>query len=771
MDSSDRRRFIKLAGLSGLVSIAGCSQNNQTPTDEAGTTSSTSSATDSETVVFTDSETSTSSTTTSDLRFDGGTLSDFVAALRTADQQDISKVQIAPGTYRFDPLSAVESGSKDPHATIADINDVLVDGPEATFVFTNPTRAGLRFTNGSNITFRGLTFDYDPVPFTQGEIVELDDGGETITLALDEGYPSLDHEMFDTAARVWASVHESDGSFISGVREKEFYDKLFSSIEKVGDRRFKLRVRVGTARGLAVGRRLTVVARNHGTALAFYMTDQPRLEDLTCRASGGACFSVEVCRDPVVQGTTIAPPPESNRQVASDADGVRVVNCLSSAVVEKCRHEKLLDDSIVVQNAFTKVSEVVDDRTIAVELVHPFVVTEGDRLGVQAVNGTRKEMLPPIAAYEAAFDSPGERDKPTQIEFEGPIAEQVAAGDYVGNFTTGSRNFTVRDNELRNHRGILVRVSATQGTVTNNVLAGVSRNPIELESEFVEVYAPKGRGWVSDVTVTENTIRRAGLAYFAGDHPAAIRLHHLAPEGVPTQGQPHRNIEIANNDIEECAQGGIDVEAAQNVRIEENSIRDVNLLDYPAGGYGVLLENSTNVRVENTSVTGSEALITAFGRREAVSELTSSGNELVLAGDATEAQFQRWVDIRFKFNRTVQPQGDGRHLAIRCYRLRLQAGGEILKEYDIGGDERGVELERGYFTPESAESGTYRWLGGADATTSLSLPNEELDRADTLALEAYPIERGLEAAASIGGDSITEIQFGEERKQWYEIKL
>jgi LysM repeat protein len=779
-----RRRLLAVAASGGVASLAGCnslseSSNTSEQEDTTSTTSESSNTseqkdTTSTTVVFTESTTSTSttapttSTADSEQVFSGGTLADFQDALRAASELPNAALQIDPGTYQFDPLREVSNGNKRAHARFTEIEDVTIEGNGATFVFSNPLRAGLRFNGGRDVTVRNLTLDYDPVPFTQGEIIDLGSDRRRITLALDHRYPSLSHSMFESADRVWASVHQPDGSLVEGYRKEGSFDKFFSSIDRVADRRFELTLQDGVnSNGLAEGRRLTVVARNQGTVLAFYQMEQPTVEDVTVRASGGAVFSAAVCSDPVFRGTTIVPPSDSDRQIASDADGIRIINCLSSTTIEDCHHERLLDDSIVVQHTFTSVTEILDDRTVAVENVHPFVVNSEDTLEALSQSGVRLGELPPIEDYERRFSSPGNRHKPSTITFREPISNTLSVGDYVGNQATGSQNFTVRNNELRDHRGILVRVVARHGEIRNNVLDGASRNPIELECDNDRHFAPKG--YVDNVTVAENTIRRAGMVYFAGDEPAGIRAHLLTRRDVPDEGRPNRNIKLLDNEIETTAGVGIDVENAGNVEIFGNQISNVNQLGY--GPYGVSVADSQDVTLTDNTVEGTSNRLQAFGQRSGSREITSSKNTFRVDEEVRTVTLQQWLPVAFKFNRAVQPEPNSRYLTVRCYRLRLSNGDATIQEYNIGVDESGLRLKRGYFSPETADSGTWRWFGGGDAVTRLTLPADVIEQAEQLEIQSMPIEQDIEATVSVDGNDGETIQFASERRQWYTFDI
>lgn len=766
--SLSRRRLLTLAATGTTASLAGCGANN----DSSNTTNQEDPTTS--TVVFTDTTTPTTTTDPTTSRadtervFSGGSLTEFRRALRAASELPDATLQIDPGTYEFDPVNERGPGSNHAHARFTDVEDVTVEGNGATFVFTAPLRAGFRFQGGSDVTIRNLTLDYDPVPFTQGEIVDIGDDRRRLTLALDDSYPSLADGLFEYADRVWASVHQPDGSLVEGYRKEGSFDKFFSAIERVGDREFELVLRDGISpNGLLEGNRLTVVARNQGTVLAFYQMDRPTVENVSVHASGGAVFSASVCSDPVFRGTSIVPPAGSDRQIASDADGIRIVNCRSSVTIEDCHHERLLDDSIVVQHTFTSVTEIRDEHTIAVENVHPFVVDEDDTLEALSQSGVRLGDLPPISEYDRRFSSHGVREKPATITFSESIAETLSVGDYIGNQATGSQNFTVRDNELREHRGILVRVVARNGTIENNVLDGASRNPIELECDNDRHFAPKG--YVDDVTVADNTIRRAGMVYFAGEEPAGIRVHLLTRRDVPDEGRPNRNIRLQNNDIETAAGVGIDVENAEGIEVVGNRIADGNRLGY--GPYGLSVVDSQGVTLRNNTVEGAGDRLEYFGQRSNSSDISTSENTFQVAGEARTATLQQWLSVALQFDRAVQPEPNSRYLTVRCYRLRLQDGDTTIREYDIGVDESGLRLKQGYFSPETADSGTWRWLGGESGVTRFVLPASVIEQADQLAIESMPIERGIEGTLSVDGTDGETVRFDSERLQWYTFDL
>jgi len=663
--SASRRRVLRLLSLSAGSALAGCNTNSAPATESTPTT-----------VVFTDSTAPTRSPTASsetptataanpiptqsspsptadedapptptetqsptppsDQVFDGGDLASFVDAIQTVSERGGGTVTVDPGTYRFDQ-GAADSGPSSPDTRLENIQNVTIEGNGATLLFTRPSRGGLRFVTGSDITIRDLTLDYDPVPFTQGEVVDFSTDDRTITLALDDGFPTLSHEMFQKADNVYATTHAADGAFVRGTRAHGHPDKFFSSVRSTEDGRYVLTLaRRSHMTGVEVGRRLTIVARNNDSVLSFYKVDTPSVENVTIRTSNGAAFAAQVCAAPTFENCTIAPPPESSRQLASVADGIRITNCLPGTTIENCRHEQVGDDSITVDHRLNTVLEIVDDRTIRVKNLHPFVAKSGDVMEVISPAGVLKGTLPPVANITPQFPPVGDRGKPETITFEQPIRERLSTGDFIGNQATASRDYTIRGCELRDHRGNLIRVSAGHGVIEENVLAGAHQTGIELHTYSKGNWPPKGR--IVDVTVRNNHISRPGLNYLAGLQTAGIYLHHDPPADVTTEGRPNENIAIVDNEIETCASVGMEINGTAGLQLEGNTMRDLHHLDYPNKGLGLTLTNVADATLSGNTVVGSSDRLQAFGARDACEDISLSENTLRIDGDPSPAE-------------------------------------------------------------------------------------------------------------------------------------
>ncbi|MCS2407474.1 LamG domain-containing protein [Bacteroides salyersiae] len=155
-----------------------------------------------------------------------------IESLNTIIQKAITekknKVTIPPGTYR----------GKAPFLNIkASDLEIIADG--VTMVCETKVRA-LNFDQCKNITLRGLTIDYNPLTFTQGEIVEV--GSGYVDVKIHAGYPVEAYSRIDildpkTRYRkrgskfIWGATAENKGNGIIRV----FQSGDMTNVAHVGD--------------------------------------------------------------------------------------------------------------------------------------------------------------------------------------------------------------------------------------------------------------------------------------------------------------------------------------------------------------------------------------------------------------------------------------------------------------------------------------------------------------------------------------------------------
>ncbi len=91
------------------------------------------------------------------------------------------RIVIPPGRYRVQ----AERGS---HLLFSNLSNVEIIAENVELVCTSTVRA-VKFDGCSNVSLRGLTVDYDPLPFTQGKITAMAPDKSWIDFEVAEGYP------------------------------------------------------------------------------------------------------------------------------------------------------------------------------------------------------------------------------------------------------------------------------------------------------------------------------------------------------------------------------------------------------------------------------------------------------------------------------------------------------------------------------------------------------------------------------------------------------
>ena len=108
-----------------------------------------------------------------------------------------NKIVIPPGQYRVKPVDGH-------HLRFSNLSNIVIIADGVEMICTETTRA-ITFEKCNNVTLRGLTVDYDPLPFTQGRIVAMAPDKSWLEIELSGGYPlnpdNKKVEIFDAKTR------------------------------------------------------------------------------------------------------------------------------------------------------------------------------------------------------------------------------------------------------------------------------------------------------------------------------------------------------------------------------------------------------------------------------------------------------------------------------------------------------------------------------------------------------------------------------------------
>jgi hypothetical protein len=487
------------------------------------------------------------------------------------------KIVVPPGRYRVTPKNRE-------HLRLADLEgiEIVADGVE--MVCTETTRA-LSIVNCRNVTVRGLTMDYDPLPFTQGRIVALADDRKWLDVELFEGYPdegvkTFKFEIFDPATNTLRTetyygieVEKKAPRQYRFSRPAGFRYDANRHIERVGDI-------VVTGVELAP----------HGSiphAVTIERCTSVTLSDVTLYASN--CFGfLEVASDATryVRCRIDRCAPKDDVRTRSwprvrslNADAYHSKHAVRGPAYEECIARYQGDDCVAINGDYHmimgsqgKTLRVLAKHDLNVQVGDPveLVTYQGQRLPdakVTAVqrDGTIKdeeraflakqrmndELKAAKSALTKAFTLTLDRD--VEIAMGGVLcsANRIGNGFVVKGGTFG----------FNRSRGILVK--ASHGEITGNRLDGCWEEAIKVSPEYWWLEA----GSSNDVKITNNTV--VNCRSFAISVWADGGRGQVAPAGA------HNDIVITGNTVRDCPMPGILVTSTIGLRLEENTLENL----------------------------------------------------------------------------------------------------------------------------------------------------------------------------------------------------
>lgn len=484
-----------------------------------------------------------------------------------------NRIVIPEGRYRV----RAEHGS---HLILRDLKDVEIIAHKVEMVCTS-TVGALIFDRCSNVTLRGLTIDYDPLPFTQGKIVSMVPDKSSMVFEVAGGYPQERLEeriqIYDPATR---ELRRGDA-------------RWEAEIEALGEGRYRMRK---SANHRFDPRRDTeqvgdILVTNHhsggpGSPHAVVLRDcrGMRFEDITIHASPCFGFLEKDCdastylrcvidrRDPADDPVKRALP----RMRSLNADAFHSKDAARGPAITACTARYHGDDCVNINGRYHYICHSRGRRLrVAVfdgpgfqpgDLVE-FLPYSGPRPPDARVVGIRLDPAP-LDAGEAAFIrklriDQGHREKLLSGKarfFTVTLDREIALpeGSLACRPSRVGNGFAVTDCDFGHNRSRGILIKASRGTIARNRLSHSRMAAVLITPEY---WWMEG-GISSDVVVSENVIK--------GCLETPIQVLARGGDGRPLPAGARRNISIVNNRIEDGPWPLIHVTSTEKLTLEGN---------------------------------------------------------------------------------------------------------------------------------------------------------------------------------------------------------
>ncbi len=477
-------------------------------------------------------------------------------------------IVVPPGRYRVRPRNRE-------HLGLRDLKDVQIIADGVELICTETTRA-LTIAGCKNLTLRGLTIDYDPLPFTQGRITALSPDKTVHDIEIFDGYPSA-----KTAINFKYEIFQSD------TRTLRCEAPGLESVEALDAKHLRLTKNRGSAADpeqigdiIAIGSE-TAPGGSIPHAVVTEKSAGVRLENIDLWASNCFGFLEYECDATTYQRCRIDRRPAKGDLVVRgdarirslDADAFHSKHAIKGPQLINCVAKFMGDDAVNICGNYHMVTagNGAELRVLAKDKI--FAVGEPVELwsyaGVRLPDAKVLKIEPDgkINEDERAFLLKQRMNESIRTKWNADAykvtlerAVQLPQGSLIASTKRMGNGFLVQgcDFGFNRSRGILIK--ASDGKVIGNKISGSRMMAILVAPEYWWLES----GSSNNVEISGNTITDCldvGIEVVA--HAGTGKL---APSGA------HRKIVISGNKISNSPLPNIVVTSTSELRIEGNSI-------------------------------------------------------------------------------------------------------------------------------------------------------------------------------------------------------
>ena len=494
-----------------------------------------------------------------------------------------TQVVIPPGTYNIPAFS--RNGA---HLSLSGLQNFTILAQGVTMI------CGLRgtavnFSNCQNVELRGLTIDYNPLPFVQGTITAAAADWSWMDVRLHDGYP----DEMPTGNRV--EVY----SRITRKMVKDVWTLFGTTVTPVGARTYRFIIGIGGYQGrVSVGDLITdelPVVNAHGIRIndsrGVILRDvtlytAPVFAILESRGGPNQYLGVHVVLGPTPPGAT------EPRLKTSTADGIHSVSAVVGPVVENCVLENLGDDGVAIHGKFGTV--LSGQGTLLT--TNNFDGLAGDTIRVVRNDGT--------VAFDARIQSLTTSGTQKTLTLDQSITAQngwvIEAVNRKGN------GFIVRNNIIRNKRARGILVKAENGLIEGNTIEWMLEGGIVVSPELYWMES----GYSRNLRILNNTLRHIWLnASHPGYQAGAISIEAKGDGNYFPAAGGHLNIEVGGNRFDSCLGVNLLATSITGLNIHDNQFTNTHTeqRDHSAGysvdnGAVIWLQNCDQVSLANNWV-------------------------------------------------------------------------------------------------------------------------------------------------------------------------
>lgn len=472
-------------------------------------------------------------------------LQEFIDSEINAGQK---RIVIPPGTYRVKPQNRQ-------HLVLRNLSDVEIVAENVEMICTETTRA-ITISNCQNVTLRGLTIDYDPLPFTQGRIVKMAEDKRWLEFEIIDGYPEnlqMRISIYDPTTELLRRNTYYGWQPFESVEDRRY------RVEKADNYRFDPQRDTEELGDILVTNSNTAPNGSSAHAIVLNNCADVVLSDITLYASNCFGFLENNCERTTYLRCVIDRRALDNEIVprglrrfrSLNADAFHSKHATVGPRIIDCKALFMDDDAVNICGDYHMVMKsegsrlrVLAKHDMNIQTADPLEIMTYDGRKLPEARGVAIEEIGRISEEELAFLGQQQMDKKLKEGASRNIYEVIInrpvdlpRGSIIAAANRIGSGFKVSGCEFGYNRSRGILIKGSHGTVSNNKIFGTWEEAVKVSPEYWWLES----GSSDNVTITENVIQDGkgmGIAVYA----------HAGSGGIAPPGA-HNNIVITGNTI------------------------------------------------------------------------------------------------------------------------------------------------------------------------------------------------------------------------------
>jgi len=509
------------------------------------------------------------------------TLSDLIQA---GVQNGETTIRIPEGRYEVTPLNGT-------HLELRYLKGVTLDMRGVEMVCTETTRAIL-IEACDDLTILGLTIDYDPLPFTQGTLIDISEDRKTHTIQIQKDFPPADQVI---PSKYIIMTPEKT------LRYGNYYQFQINTLP--GNKLQITDLHPQKNGGEQVGDLITIATQSVTDtfvphAVQIVRSQNTTLEDVTLYASPTFGFFETHSSGSVYRRCVVDRRGDRLRSLNADAFHSKFAEV--GPTLEECRAFWQGDDGINICGAYHMVMGSEGDR-LRVLAKRDLDIQEGDPVQLILADGRPLPNARVVSVKEVGPTTQEDKERLRTIrvlhnikrllqkEYEIQLDTSVDAfepGGVIGSLNRMGNGFVIRNSEFGHIRSRGILVKGSNGLIEGNLLDHCAMQGIKVAPEYHWLES----GFSENVILRNNRILHSGSESILVDSPGPHPMH--------------QNILIEDNYVETQFVPALRLRGIATGMVQRNQLRGLSDSQLPNA---TVVEYSPGLVIESTPLTAPDS--------------------------------------------------------------------------------------------------------------------------------------------------------------------